>query len=211
MDAGAASQGRRVGGADLSVEARRQPVSKHARIVAAGAGRSRPGVPLRFVPAGGDGELAQGRYRVLILPRSSAMRGRKRRRCARSWRRAECCWRRASPAAFDEHARRLAAPQLADVFRAAGYGRGRALRTEAGAAAILGAGVRPEFPVTDERGRTAAGLETRVFRNGAVTLVGLLSNEAAGRTRAVTLAARRNRTPTTCAGRGRWDGEARSR
>jgi hypothetical protein len=45
------------------------------------------------------------------------------------------------------------------------------------AARLFGsADVRPQFTVTDEQGRPVSGVETHVFRDGDVTIVGLLSN-----------------------------------
>src|SRR5581483_7593261 len=45
------------------------------------------------------------------------------------------------------------------------------------AARLFGsAGVRPEFKISDEQGRPLSGVETHVFRDGDVTIVGLLSN-----------------------------------
>ena len=38
------------------------------------------------------------------------------------------------------------------------------------------AGLRPQFAITDEKGGPVSGVETHVFRNGDVTIVGLLSN-----------------------------------
>jgi hypothetical protein len=37
-------------------------------------------------------------------------------------------------------------------------------------------GVRPEYAVTDESGRHPTGVETHLFRNGGVTIIGLLTN-----------------------------------
>ena len=90
---------------------------------------------------------------------------------------------------FDQHSRRLAAPQLQDVqdrmVRLSGdvlnYHRDRLLSKEGpvfeeARRVFQTAGIRPHYRVTDARGQAVVGVETHVFRNGGATIVGLLSN-----------------------------------
>ena len=106
--------------------------------------------------------------------------------------------------AFDEHGRRLAEPQLADVFGKTSenettghtFGRGQAIHLSTNLidyhrARVLGKGeetrdlvarllhdasVSPVFSLTGEDGKPPSGVELHSFRNGDVTVLGLLSN-----------------------------------
>jgi hypothetical protein len=136
-----------------------------------------------------DGALARGGYRVLILPDSLALSAAEAAAIRDFLLGGGTVIASGEPGAFDEHSRKLAAPQLADVgvrmVRIDGdvlnYHRNRLLGKEgpvieAARKVFQGAGVRPEYTVVDEQGRSVVGVETHVFRNGGATIVGLLSN-----------------------------------
>lgn len=132
-----------------------------------------------------DGELLRRGYRVLILPRSTALSATEAREIRAFAARGGVVIADGEPGVFDEHCRKLTAPSLAGVqmtrWNMLPYYQDRLIGKEADlrreAAALFGrAGVRPEFAVVDELNRTPVGVETHTFRNGAVTVVGLLSN-----------------------------------
>jgi len=100
------------------------------------------------------------------------------------------------PGAFDEHCRRLAKPQLADLFKSRTFGHGKAIRLttdvlsyhqdrlvgkEGAVHRMMGelfttAGVKPQFAVTDASGKPAVGVETHTLRNGGVWILALMTN-----------------------------------
>lgn len=149
-------------------------------------------------------ELLRGGYRVLIVPRSSALSAAEAKAIHDFVGQGGVVIADGEPGKFDEHDRKLAQSQLADLFagaheeQAAGhaFGNGRAIylnanvldyqqqriigkggeTPELAARLFHSAGVRPEFTVTDEQGRPISGVETHVFRNGDVTILSLLSN-----------------------------------
>lgn len=149
-------------------------------------------------------ELLRGGYRVLILPRSSAMSAAEAKAIHEFVAQGGTAIAEGDPGQFDEHDRRLPQSQLADLFTGAAqdqsaghaFGKGRAISLSADvlgyqqqriigkgdetrelAARLFGsAGVRPEFTVTDAQGRSVSGVETHLFRNGDITIVALLSN-----------------------------------
>ena len=135
------------------------------------------------------GELSRGGYRVLILPDSLALSAAEAAAVRDFLRSGGTAITSGEPGEFDEHSRRLAAPQLSDVsgkmVRIPGdvlnYHRDRLLGKEGpvieGARKVFqDAGVRPTYVVVDEQGRNVVGVETHVFHNGGATIVGLLSN-----------------------------------
>jgi hypothetical protein len=134
-------------------------------------------------------ELLRSGYRVLILPRSSALSAVETQAIREFVAHGGVLLADGEPGAFDEHGRRLQHAQLADlsgkIVHASGdvldYHRERVLRKggatrDAVARVLSEAGVQPQFRVTDTEGRAVQGVETHLFRNGAVTLVALLSN-----------------------------------
>ena len=143
------------------------------------------GLAYRFVSYGQveRGEVRRGGYRVLILPRSSAMSQAEAKAVREFVAAGGVVIADGEPATFDEHGRRLRTPQLADLFREPG----RAVRANADRSAgglIRGAGVVPEFTLTDESGQRPAAVETHLWRNGTATIVALLSSEAPDSARA---------------------------
>lgn len=140
-----------------------------------------------------QGELVRRNYRVLILPRSTALSRDEVKAIHEFVERGGLVIADGEPGLFDEHCRRLATPSLAGIF-AGGHGQGKAVRMNAidyhqlrlvnregelhGAAGkLLGEmGVRPAFAVLDGANRPVVGVETHRFRNGGVTIIGLLSN-----------------------------------
>jgi hypothetical protein len=164
------------------------------------------GLQYNFVSYGQieQNELLRGGYRVLILPRSSALSATEAKAIHEFVAQGGVVMADGEPGTFDEHGRRQPQSQLRDLFVIGdegpatehAVGKGRAIYLNAGVLAyqqqrIVGkgaetrelaarlfrsAGVRPEFTATDEQGRPVDGVETHVFRNGDVTIVGLLSN-----------------------------------
>ncbi len=128
------------------------------------------------------GELIRGGYRVLILPRSSSLSAAEAAAIRDFLDRGGAVLAEGAPGVFDEHSRRLDQPQLDDsrVVRLTGdfltYHQQRLAGKEA---PVLGemrrplerAGLRPEIRVEG-----GFGVETHVFRNGSVRILGLHSN-----------------------------------
>jgi len=159
------------------------------------------GLQYNFVAYGQieQGELMKRGYRVLILPRSSALSSAERREIRAFVEQGGTVIADGRPGTFDEHSRKQEnADFLADLTAHtsdSGYGRGKAVLTsdmvdyhqnrltgrEGAAREVVGrlltdAGVRPEFAITDESGAHPTGVETHLFRNGGVTIVALLTN-----------------------------------
>jgi hypothetical protein len=153
------------------------------------------GLQPRFVSTEGlgRGELADGDYRILMLPHTIALSpieaGEIRAFVAHGGIVVADC----EPGIFDEHGRRMIKPALADVFvgpatRATPgfvFGKGKAIYTalndergrrssRALSEVLEAAGVRPRFPLVRADGRPASDVETYVFENGEVTIVALL-------------------------------------
>ena len=136
-----------------------------------------------------QGELARGVYQVLILPDSSALSTAETAAIRSFMQSGGKVIASGEPGGFDEHSRRLAAPQLSDVqgqmIQIPGdllnYHRSRLVSQEgavleAARKIFHDAGVEPRYRVVDENGQNVVGVETHVFRNGGATIVGLLSN-----------------------------------
>lgn len=136
-----------------------------------------------------DSALARGGYRILILPDSLALSRAETSAIRDFLLSGGTVITSGDPGIFDEHSRRLAAPQLRDVsarmIRIPGdvlnYHRERLLGKEgpvleAARKVFQDAGVRPVFRVADDQGQPVVGVETHVFRNGGAAIVGLLSN-----------------------------------
>jgi hypothetical protein len=143
-----------------------------------------------------QGELLRRGYKVLILPRSTALSAAEAKEIRDFAAQGGTVIADGDPGAFDEHCRRLPKPQLADVFDAGPLGRGRAIRVsadilnyhqdrlvgkEAAVHGMMGAlfetaGVKPQFAVTGASGKPVVGVETHTFRNGGVWLVALMTN-----------------------------------
>ncbi len=136
-----------------------------------------------------QGELLRGGYRVLVLPRSTALSAAETQAIREFVVQGGVLLADGDPGAFDEHGRRLQKAQLADLggkivhvnANVLDYHRERVLRkgaaTREAVTRMLGeSGVQPRFRVTDAQGQPMQGVEVHVFRNGAVTLVALLSN-----------------------------------
>ena len=125
-------------------------------------------------------ELLRGGYRVLILPRSSALSAAETTAIREFAAQGGVVIADGEPGAFDEHGRRLEHPQLqglpAPRANVLAYqqdrvtGKGAETRDRV-ARMFESAGVRPQFRVN-----SAQGVETHVFQNGGVFLVALLNN-----------------------------------
>ncbi len=153
------------------------------------------GLQYNFVAYGQveQGELLKGGYRVLILPHSTSLSRAEADAISDFVRQGGTLVVDGEAGSFDEHSRRLAQSSLAEVIGGK-RGKGSVVQLSAikyaqqrlsGGGAELsaamrtilaGAAVRPTFAVVDAEGTPVAGVETHEFRNGGVTLIGLLSN-----------------------------------
>ena len=156
------------------------------------------GLQYKFVAYGQveEGELIAGGYKVLILPRSTALSARESAAIADFVARGGTVIADGVPGAFDEHGKRLAKPQLDGLFDGSAAGKGKAILLPATLVSyhqdrlngkeapihekmgglLQAAGVRPTFAVTGQGGKPVVGLETHTFRNGGVTIVALMTN-----------------------------------
>jgi hypothetical protein len=153
------------------------------------------GLQYNFVAYGQveQGELVRRGYRVLILPRSSALSQFEATAILEFMERGGLVIADGDPGLFDEHSRRLSQSRLSGIFNGV-QGRGRAVQLSAldyhqlrlinkegelheAMRKLLGEnGVSPAFAAVDETNRPVVGVETHRFRNGGVIIVGLLSN-----------------------------------
>ncbi len=156
------------------------------------------GLQYKFVSYGQleEGELIAGGYKVLVLPRSTALSAREVVAIRDFVARGGTVLADGMPGAFDEHGKRLPTPQLADLFESGGAGKGKAVlikpsmlnyhqdrlvSKEEAAHQMMGgllkaAGVTPSYAVTDAAGKPIVGLETHTFQNGGVTIAAVMTN-----------------------------------
>jgi hypothetical protein len=137
------------------------------------------------------GEL-HGDYRVLILPHAIALGASEAAEIRGFVERGGVLIADSEPGQFDEHGRRLTKPALSGLFagpvnRSVGsfaVGKGKAIylasangrdrqNTQRLSRILDDAGVKPPFPVLRIDGQRANDVETRVFRNGELTIVAL--------------------------------------
>ncbi|MEO7144969.1 MAG: beta-galactosidase, partial [Bryobacteraceae bacterium] len=132
-----------------------------------------------------NGELTRGGYRALILPRSSALSDVEAREMERFATRGGVLISDGEAGAYDEHGRRRAEPALHDFVHPTGdtlnYHANRLIQKEGPVYEWMGnalhqAGLQPEYRVVDLQAPRTVGVETQVFRNGGVVILGLLSN-----------------------------------
>lgn len=131
------------------------------------------------------GELARGGYRVLILPRSTSLSEAEAREIRAFAATGGLVIADGVPGRFDAHSRLLDQPLLDGIemtaVSALPYYQQRLLSKEAelhrkGRDLFDGHNIRPRFSVKGADGQPLVGVETHVFRNGAATIVGLLTN-----------------------------------
>jgi hypothetical protein len=134
----------------------------------------------------------RGDYRVLILPHAIALNASEAAEIRGFVERGGVVIADSEPGRFDEHGRRLTKPALSDIFagpvnRSAAsfvFGNGKAVylasangrdrhNTQRLSRILDDAGVRPPISVRRIDGRPANDVETRVFRNGELTIVAL--------------------------------------
>jgi Beta-galactosidase len=137
------------------------------------------------------GEL-RGDYRMLILPHAIALGASEAAEIRGFVERGGVVIADSEPGQFDEHGRRLTKPALSDIFagqadRSAAsfaFGKGKAIylasangrdrqNTQRLSQILDSAGVKPPFPVLRADGGPANDVETRIFSNGALTIVTL--------------------------------------
>lgn len=131
------------------------------------------------------GELPRRGYRVLILPRSSALSDAEAEGIRAFVKAGGVVIADGEPGVYDEHSRKRTAPVLGGLalenFAALEYHRQRVLGKEGETKTRFGAllakaGIEPPIRVTDAGGAHPTGLEVHTFRNGGVTILALLSN-----------------------------------
>jgi hypothetical protein len=134
----------------------------------------------------------RGDYRVLILPHAIALGASDAAEIRGFVERGGVLIADSEPGQFDEHGRRLAKPALSDIFAGPAdhfsgnfvLGKGKAIylasangrdrqNTQRLSRILDDAGVKPLFPVLRVDGRPADDVETRIFRNGELTIVAL--------------------------------------
>ncbi len=164
------------------------------------------GMQYNFVSYGQveQGGLLKRGYRILVLPRSSALSEAESGAIREFIAQGGAVIADGEPGVFNDHSRRLSKSSLSDLFggphdqpvteRAFGKGKAIFLKTatleyhqnrlvkkEGPVHTLVGGLLRsngnaPEFKVADAAGNPVVGVETHVFRNGGVRLVALLSN-----------------------------------
>jgi hypothetical protein len=145
------------------------------------------GLQYNFVAYGQveQGELIRRGYRVLILPRSSSLSAAEEREINAFVGQGGSVIADGQPGKFDEHSRKLEKPFSGKVAQAAGdtlnYHQNRLIGKEGPVLEMArqlfaASAVRPEFTVTDATGAHPVGVELHLFRNGGVTIIGLLTN-----------------------------------
>jgi hypothetical protein len=156
------------------------------------------GLQYRFVSAEqiAQGELRNGRYRILVLPHTIALAPNEARQISDFVAEGGVAIADSEPGLFDEHGRKVARPLLAALFdgppsRSANhfaFGNGKAvylaMLNERGAPVqrlgevVDAAGVRPPFPLRRRDGRAVEDVETHVFRNGELRVLALQRDDA---------------------------------
>ncbi len=124
------------------------------------------------------GELARGGYRVLILPRSTALSARESQAIREFVQQGGLLIADGEPGQYDSSLKKLPTPSLQGLrystMDALNYHQQRLTGKERPILQQMAAllqGITPEFKVSD-----SAGIETHTFSNGGVRIVGLLSN-----------------------------------
>jgi Beta-galactosidase len=139
------------------------------------------------------GELRSGNYRILMLPHSIALSPIEAKEISDFVDRGGVVAADGEPGIFDEHGRRAAEPLLSGVFAGPAtlaetnftFGKGKASYiafqdqggregSRAFSDMLEAAGVRPRFPLVRTDGAPASDVETYIFENGGITVVGLL-------------------------------------
>ncbi len=153
------------------------------------------GLQYNFVSYGQveGGELLRSGYRMLILPHSSALSSAEANAITSFVQQGGTLVVDGDAGTYDDHCRRLPQSGLAAVLNGA-VGRGRVVRMDAlnyhqqrlvgketalrqaMSEALRQAGVRPTYQVVGADGKSVTGVEIHEFRNGGVTIIGLLSN-----------------------------------
>ncbi len=153
------------------------------------------GLQYNFVAYGQveDGALLKGGYKLLILPRSSAVSAKEAAAISTFVHQGGVLIVDGDAGTFDEHSRRLQKSSLATLLDG-DTGQGRVIRFdmlhyneqrilgtereahEAATKVFLRANIHPAFAVHDGEGKPVVGVETHEFRNGSTTIVGLHSN-----------------------------------
>jgi len=129
-----------------------------------------------------QGELLKRGYRVLVLPRSSALSAAEADAIRDFATHGGLIIADGAPGTFNEHSRRLEKSPLADIpvinARTLDYHQDRLVRKEGPVHKSMGGllRVKPQFAVTNSSGHPVVGVEVHVFRNGSTHLIALQSN-----------------------------------
>jgi hypothetical protein len=126
------------------------------------------------------GKLRSGNYRILILPHTIALSPIEAKEISGFVEHGGVIVADGEPGIFDEHCRRAAEPLLSRVFAEGKaiyltfHGEGGREGSRAFSETLEAVGLRPRFPLVRPDGMLAKGIETYIFENGDVTVVGLL-------------------------------------
>ena len=138
-----------------------------------------------------SGELIRRGYRLLILPRSTALSSKEAEEVRKFVQQGGAVIADGEPGRFDEHSRQLPEPALKQLEQSGGmtrvtfntvdYHQHRLVGKEGPAHEAMirlaaKAGVAPEYRLRDASGKHPVGIEVHQYRNGGVTLVALHSN-----------------------------------
>ncbi|MEP6538275.1 MAG: beta-galactosidase, partial [Bryobacteraceae bacterium] len=129
-----------------------------------------------------QGELLQRGYRVLVLPRSSALSAAEAEAIRDFAAHGGRVIADGAPGTFNERSRRLEKSQLANITpinaRTLDYHQDRLTHKEGPVHKAMGdlLHLKPQFAVTDSAGHPVVGVEVHVFRNGGTHLIALQSN-----------------------------------
>ncbi|HYM32949.1 MAG TPA: beta-galactosidase [Candidatus Cybelea sp.] len=183
--AGASAAAHAAGGGNLAVDGQ----SPDADILGFTKVLDHLGLGYRIVTAEmiEQGVLQSGAYRALILPQAVALSAAEADEIRSFVNGGGTAIADAVPGRFDEHCRRLAEPQLADVFDSSGadaasnIGEGKAIlaagkqpgRLQWMLNALGDAGVRPRLTVRSLSGEPVSDVEIRIFERGDATIVAL--------------------------------------
>jgi hypothetical protein len=138
-----------------------------------------------------SGDLLRKGFRVLVLPRSTALSAKEADEIKRFAAQGGVVVADGEPGRYDEHARLLAQPALKELeasgrltkvaFNTLDYHQHRLVGKEGPAhdavqQLLAKAGVTAEFRIADETGKPPVGVELHRFRNGGVTILALHTN-----------------------------------
>ena len=136
------------------------------------------------------GELRDKGCKVLVLPHAIALSRKEATQIRDFVAQGGMVLSDGEPGIFDQHGRKMARPQLRDLFSEASGSSVKSVRaielaadsvTQAALSDLLNSeGVAPDYRVQDASGQAAKDVETYVFRRGGTTILALLRDAPAG-------------------------------